>query len=129
PVGLALSRLFLAAPAAVDRGAVWRAIAWPFDRGAEIAAARSPYFALTDDEIVADGEAMQAVRAALEAFRESSRHLTVAQLIEHVLAVSNIEAVYAASADGERALRHLEHLRAIAFTYDRRIGGSVRQFV
>jgi ATP-dependent helicase/nuclease subunit A len=123
------TRLFLDRPAAVDLASVLRAVAWPFDRGAEISAARSPYFALTDDEIVAGGEAMQAVRASLAAFREASRHLTVAQLIEHVLAATNIEAVYAASADGARALRHLEHLRAIAFTYDRRIGGSVRQFV
>jgi len=121
--------LFLDRPVAVDLAAVLRAIAWPFDRGAEISAARSPYFALTDDEIVAGGEAMKAVRAALAAFVEASRHLTVAQLIEHVIAATGIEAVYAASADGERALRHLEHLRALAFTYDRRIGGSVRQFV
>ena len=121
--------LFLDRPVAVDLVGVLRAIAWPFDRGAEISAARSPYFALTDDEIVSGGEAFQAVRAALAAFREASRHLTVAQLIEHVIATTNIEAVYAASADGDRALRHLEHLRAIAFTYDRRIGGSVRQFV
>jgi ATP-dependent helicase/nuclease subunit A len=123
------TRLFLDRPAAVDLVAVLRAIAYAFDRGAEISAARSPYFALTDDEIVASGEAMMAVRASLDALREASRHLTVAQLIEHVLATTNIEAVYAASADGDRALRHLEHLRAIAFTYDRRIGGSVRQFV
>jgi ATP-dependent helicase/nuclease subunit A len=123
------TRLFLDRPAAVDLVAVLRAIAYAFDRGAEISAARSPYFALTDDEIVAGGAAMDAVRASLDALREASRHLTVAQLIEHVLATTNIEAVYAASADGDRALRHLEHLRAIAFTYDRRIGGSVRQFV
>ncbi|HEV2721212.1 MAG TPA: UvrD-helicase domain-containing protein, partial [Thermoanaerobaculia bacterium] len=121
--------LFLDRPVAVDLTAVLRAIAWPFDRGAEISAARSPYFALTDDEIVAGGEAMNAVRAALTAFAEASRHLTVAQLIEHVIATTGIESVYAASADGNRALRHLEHLRALAFTYDRRIGGSVRQFV
>ena len=121
--------LFLDRPVAVDLVGVLRAIAWPFDRGAEISAARSPYFALTDDEIVSGGEAFQAVRAALASFREASRHLTVAQLIEHVIATTNIEAVYAASAAGGRALRHLEHLRALAFTYDRRIGGSVRQFV
>ncbi|HEY6140083.1 MAG TPA: UvrD-helicase domain-containing protein, partial [Thermoanaerobaculia bacterium] len=121
--------LFLDRPVAVDLVCVLRAIAWPFDRGAEISAARSPYFALTDDEIVSGGEAFQAVRAALAAFREVSRHLTVAQLIEHVISTTNIEGVYAASADGDRALRHLEHLRALAFTYDRRIGGSVRQFV
>jgi len=40
-------------PRPVDLLAVLRAIAYPFDRGAEISAARTPYFALTDDEIVA----------------------------------------------------------------------------
>jgi ATP-dependent helicase/nuclease subunit A len=53
----------------------------------------------------------------------------VAQLIDLVIRTCGIEAVYAAAADGTRSLRHLEHVRAIAFAYDQRIGGSVRQFV
>src|SRR6185295_8675377 len=40
-----------------------------------------------------------------------------------------IEAIYEATADHRRALRHLEHLRSIAFTYDQKSGGSLRQFV
>jgi len=46
------TRLFLDRRAPVDLIAVLRAIAYPFDRGAEISAARTPYFALTDEEIV-----------------------------------------------------------------------------
>src|SRR4029077_20780151 len=51
PYALPPTRLFLDRPAPVDLLAVVRAIAFPFDRGAEISAARTPYFALTDNEI------------------------------------------------------------------------------
>jgi ATP-dependent exoDNAse (exonuclease V) beta subunit len=50
-------------------------------------------------------------------------------LIDTVVATTNIEGVYDAAADGIRHLRHLEHVRSIAFEYDQKIGGSVRQFV
>jgi ATP-dependent helicase/nuclease subunit A len=53
----------------------------------------------------------------------------VAQLIDLVVTTCGIERVYDAAADGVRHLRHLEHVRAIAFEYDLRQGGSVRQFV
>ncbi len=46
------TRLFLDRRAPVDLLAVLRAIAYPFDLGAQISAARTPYFALTDVEIV-----------------------------------------------------------------------------
>ncbi len=46
-----------------------------------------------------------------------------------VVRTTKIESVYDQAADGTRHLRHLEHVRAIAFEYDQRIGGSVRQFV
>jgi ATP-dependent helicase/nuclease subunit A len=156
------TKLFLDRRAPVDLLAVHRAIAFPFDRGAEISAARTPYFALTDDEIVervveggappsfilhpssfsvAEGKdegsrmkdegpsAWDSYHSALTALRDASRHMTVSQLIDHVIAATNIEAVYAAAADGERSLRHIEHVRAIAFEYDQTAGGSVRQFV
>ncbi|MGZ8867859.1 MAG: UvrD-helicase domain-containing protein, partial [Thermoanaerobaculia bacterium] len=42
------TKAFLERRAPVDAVAVLRAIARPFDRGAEISAARTPYFALTD---------------------------------------------------------------------------------
>jgi ATP-dependent helicase/nuclease subunit A len=136
PYVLPPTRLFLDRPAPVDLLAVLRAIAFPFDRGAEISAARTPYFALTDAEIARGvlglaGEDdpyvtyLQTMRSLLAA----AQHLTVAQLIDLVIRTCNIEAVYAAAADGTRSLRHLEHLRAIAFAYDQRAGGSVRQFV
>jgi ATP-dependent helicase/nuclease subunit A len=126
---LPATRLFLDRPAPVDLLAVLRAIAFPFDRGAEISAARSPYFALTDTEIARGDEPYQQFQSVLESLRSASRHLTVAQLIDLVIRTCGIENVYAASADGKRSLRHLEHVRAIAFAYDERTGGSVRQFV
>ncbi|HEX8616868.1 MAG TPA: UvrD-helicase domain-containing protein, partial [Thermoanaerobaculia bacterium] len=45
------TRMFLDRRAPVDLLAVLRAIAYPFDRGAQISAARTPYFGLTDLEI------------------------------------------------------------------------------
>jgi ATP-dependent helicase/nuclease subunit A len=165
------TRLFLDRPAPVDLLAVLRAIAFPFDRGAEISAARTPYFALTDDEIMRgvldvvptalpNHETLQPspfspspfrwgeggrrpdegpnasastpyaqFKTILTSLRAAATHLTVAQLIDLVVRTSSIEAVYAAAADGTRSLRHLEHLRALAFGYDQRTGGSIRQFV
>ncbi|MBV9492952.1 MAG: UvrD-helicase domain-containing protein, partial [Acidobacteria bacterium] len=123
------TRRFLDRRAPVDLLAVLRAIGFPFDRGAEISAARTPYFALTDDEIVERGEAWEAYRATLAKYRAEAAHLDVASLIDFVVATANIEEVYGAAADGVRAQKHLEHVRAIAFEYDQKIGGSVRQFV
>ena len=208
------TKLFLDRRAPVDLLAVLRAVAFPFDRGAEVSAARTPYFALTDDEITvgivggrsasgqplasptygslapasddtgsasaplirpsatfsplrrgegsrdllgpsneqtddlsrpsneqtddlpgpsneqtSDKGAWTSFLAAINALRDASHHLSVAQLIDRVIASTGIEAVYAAAADGDRSLRHIEHVRAIAFEYDQNAGGSVRQFV
>lgn len=126
---LPATRLFLDRPAPVDLLAVLRAVAFPFDRGAEISAARTPYFALTDTEIALGNDAYTEFKTVLESLRAASRHLTVAQLLDLVIRTCGIENVYSASADGKRSLRHLEHVRAIAFAYDQRVGGSVREFV
>lgn len=131
------TRMFLDRRAPVDLLAVLRAIAYNFDRGAQISAARTPYFALTDEEIVSgylsdDATAAAAWRSfegAIARFRDHARALTVTQLIDLIVDTTCIEAVYQAAAGGERSLRHLDHLRAIAFEYDQKIGGSVRQFV
>ena len=149
------TRMFLDRPAPVDLLAVLRAIAYPFDRGAEISAARTAYFALTDEEIVTGFETPQrsndappiqhstfniqhstltehpveSFKTTLARYREESKHLTVSQTIDLLVTTSGIEEVYAAAADGARHKRHLEHVRAIAFEYDEKIGGSVRQFV
>lgn len=131
------TRSFLDRRAPVDLLAVLRAIAYPFDRGAQISAARTPYFALTDVEIVdGAGDGQRATSLAWAGFTESlaeiraaSRHLTITQLIDLILTTTGIESVYASTADGDRDLAHLERVRAIAFEYDQRIGGSAQQFV
>jgi len=168
------TRMFLDRRAPVDLLAVLRAIAYTFDRGAQISAARTPYFALTDEEIVSGlrgedpppsvipsvsegpgrrggtesapttaqvpplrfaqgrddtGAAWLSFEQAIARFRDHARALTVTQLIDLIVDTTGIEAVYQAAAGGERSLRHLDHLRAIAFEYDQKIGGSVRQFV
>jgi ATP-dependent helicase/nuclease subunit A len=121
------TRLFLDRRAPVDLLAVLRAIAYPFDLGAQISAARTPYFALTDVEVVARN--WDEFTAAMTRFREESRHLTVSALMDLVTSTCGIERVYEAMTDGDRHLAHLEHVRAIAFEYDTRQGGSVQQFV
>ncbi len=143
------TRLFLDRRAPVDLLAVLRAIAYPFDLGAQISAARSAYFALTDEEIVAgclspvaasepeDGMApdtralatWSTFASSIAMFRDASHHLTVSQLVDLVIETTGIERVYEAAADGERHLRHLEHVRSIAFQFEQSTGGSVRQFV
>jgi ATP-dependent helicase/nuclease subunit A len=149
-------RLFLDRRAPVDLLAVLRAIAWPFDRGAEVSAARTPYFGLTDIEIV-DGipvppprrrgandpvaaeattpvdpqaaAAWNSFRETLDRYRDAARHLTVSQLIDLIIESTAIEQAYDLASDGKRSRRYLDHLRDIAFEYDQKIGGSVRQFV
>jgi ATP-dependent helicase/nuclease subunit A len=134
-------RLFLDRRAPVDLLAVLRAIAYPFDLGAQISAARTPYFALTDNEVGqlpvasmgngqrATGNAWTEFTHMMSRFRDASRHLTVSQLIDLVTSTCNIERLYDAAVDGDRHRSHLEHVRAIAFAYDQRQGGSVQQFV
>ncbi len=131
------TRQFLDRRAPVDLIAVLRAIAYPFDRGAAISAARTPYFALTDEEIAsgllrsADASSAQwsAFTAVLDSFRAQSHQLTITQLIDHIIETTGIEEVFDAAADGVRSKRHIEHLRSVAFDYDQKSGGSVRQFV
>ncbi len=140
------TRLFLDRPAPVAMMAVLRAIAYPFDRGAQISAARTPYFALTDEEIVrgtlgdpdASGkshdprntnDAWTLFTRAMARYRDTSRQLTISGLMDAVVETTDIERVYGAMADHQRSQRHLDHLRALAFDYDQRVGGSVRQFV
>jgi ATP-dependent helicase/nuclease subunit A len=124
------STMFLERRAPVDLLAVLRAVAWPFDRGAQISAARTPYFALTDVEIADEtSPAWIGFQSTIERYREAARHLPVSGLIDLLVSTSGIETVYDALVDGRRHRRHLEHVRAIAFEYDQREGGSVRQFV
>lgn len=129
PYVLPPTRVFLDRPAPVDLVAVLRAIGYPTDRGAEISAARTPYFALTDSEIVEGGAAWSEFVRVIGLWRSVARQVTVSQLIDSIVEATNIEAVYAACADSGRSLRHLEHVRSIAFAYDQTNGGSVRQFV
>ncbi|HKO00158.1 MAG TPA: UvrD-helicase domain-containing protein, partial [Thermoanaerobaculia bacterium] len=113
PYVLPPTRMFLDRRAPVDLVTVLRAIAFPFDRGAMISAARTPYFALTDEEIVYPGDAWKSFEDAINAF--ALHRGTITELIDRLLATTNIESVYDAAADGERSKRHLDHIRAISF--------------
>ncbi|MGZ8831216.1 MAG: UvrD-helicase domain-containing protein, partial [Thermoanaerobaculia bacterium] len=127
------TKAFLERRAPVDLLAVLRAIGFEFDRGAEISAARTPYFALTDHEIsegvIGEHPAWTRFREVLDSYRKASSHRTVSGTIDLLISSAGIEQIYASTADGHRAARHLEHIRALAFEYDQKIGGSIRQFV
>ena len=134
------TKAFLDRRAPVDAVAVLRAIGRPFDRGAEISAARTPFFALTDQEIAegvlsenaseaAEAAAWRRFTEALASYREAAARRTVSETLDLLIDSTNIEEVYEELLDGRRARRHLEHLRALAFEYDQKIGGSIRQFV
>src|SRR5207249_1672663 len=84
PFVLPPTRMFLDRRAPVDLVAVLRAIAFPFDRGAMISAARTPYFALTDEEIVYAGEAWKSFEDAITAF--ALHRGTITELIDRLLA-------------------------------------------
>jgi ATP-dependent helicase/nuclease subunit A len=134
------TRAFLDRRAAVDIVAVLRAIAYPFDRGAQVSAARTPYFALTDEEIAegvlsslspqaGEGTPWATFLSRIDEYRGGASHLDVSGTIDLIVESSGIESIYEATTEGRRSLRHLEHLRAIAFVYDQKSSGSIRQFV
>lgn len=137
PVVLPVRSGFLEQPAVVDLLAVLRSIAYSFDIGAEISAARSPYFALSDDEIATHRLRLphnepceyDAVAGELRELRAIAREASVSSVVHEVIRRCGIEAVYAASPSGARALEQLTRLRELAAEFDARSGGTLRQFV
>ncbi|HUF16864.1 MAG TPA: UvrD-helicase domain-containing protein [Thermoanaerobaculia bacterium] len=138
PYILPPTRAFLERPAAVDLIAVLRAIAFPFDTGAMIAAARTPWFALDDGEIVerllpggpADaGSPYERFRRGIEDYAGLARDVDVATLIDRLIADSGIELYYSALRNGRRSLLHLDALRDIAASFDLRAGEPIGEFV
>lgn len=138
PYVLPPTRAFLEKPAAVDLLSVLRAIAFPFDQGAMIAAARSPWFALDDSEIAqrllvrgpadADGP-YERFRREIERYAALSREMDVESLIALLIEETEIEAYYSSLRNGRRSLLHLDAMRDIAAGFNLRTGGSVARFV
>lgn len=139
PLLLPPGRALLEQRACVDLVAVLRAIAHPFDRGATIAAARTPYFGLSDEEIAAYylyGEEAVELRgpyaACLEEisrFERASHELTVEELVELVIGEREIETYYHTLRSGKRSLAHLERFRDLTVEFTASTGGSLRHFV
>ncbi|MFN2442003.1 MAG: UvrD-helicase domain-containing protein [Thermoanaerobaculia bacterium] len=127
--------------AAIDLLAVLRAVAAPFDRGAAFSAARSPYFALTDDEIAAAFLAKESGSAAdpespHERFRRQMRRwsdcagwMTVEQIAEAIIDESGIGILYRLQPRGENHLDDLEAFLELARDFDRSVGASLPVFV
>lgn len=138
PYILPPTRAFLERPAAVDLLTVLRAIASPFDQGAMIAAARTPWFALDDGEILerlllggpADASSpYERFRRKIEDYAELAREIDVSTLIDRLIADSGIELYYSALRNGRRSILHLDALRDIAAGFDLRSGQSIGEFV
>lgn len=118
----------------VDLLAVLRAIAAPYDRGACVSAARSPYFALDDDEISAgvlgaESAGWKDFNTQLDRYRALATKVTVAELIERLIGETDLELVYGLTRGGTEWLRFLERFREMATQFDLTAGGSVAQFV
>jgi len=137
PYQMPPSRYFLERPAVVDLMAVLRAIAYRFDKGSVIFAARSPYFALSDEEIAeglleGTGSGSPLYRnylAVIDGYVALARHHSVAQMIDHLVRDTQIDKYYSALQGGSRSVAHVEHLRDLALDYDLNASGSLRQFV
>ncbi|MGK2856278.1 MAG: UvrD-helicase domain-containing protein, partial [Thermoanaerobaculia bacterium] len=127
--------------AAIDLLAVLRAIAAPFDRGAAFSAARSPYFALTDDEITAafllkeaggapdPGSPHERFRLQIKRWTEYAGWMSVEQLAGAIIAESGVDVLYRLQARGESHLDDLEALLELAREFDRAVGASLPVFV
>ncbi|MBI2213617.1 MAG: UvrD-helicase domain-containing protein [Acidobacteria bacterium] len=124
-------------PAIVDLMATLRAVAHPFDLAARVSAARSSLFAITDDEIGAHHVACErecaciwsAFEARLDAWREVARRSSVGDVIDFVLAETDVAATASLLRDAGSRLSHFDRIREIAVSYDRTSGGSLAQFV
>ncbi len=125
---------------AIDLLAVLRALASPFDRGAEFSAARSPLFGLTDQEIASDlllremGEGpdgdtpWKRFGTTLSRWRSRAARMSVSETLDMVIGESGIEAVFRLLRRGEEMLRDLDLVRDLGRGFDREIGGSLALF-
>jgi ATP-dependent helicase/nuclease subunit A len=129
---------FLDQPAVVDLTAVLRAVSHTFDRAAQISAARTPFFALTDDEIF--GHMFSCERgdgccpygrflATIRRWQRDARHCGVLTLVDRILAETPIEALNDVSSGGSLARAHLERVLELAATFDEETEGSLAEFV
>jgi ATP-dependent helicase/nuclease subunit A len=137
PLLLPPGRALLDRPEAVDLLAVLQAIVFPFDRGALIGAARSRYFALSDDEIVAahllpadlPRERWKWLESEIHRYGRLAGEMTISRLIETIVRESEIDLAYRLIKGGDRSMGTVERLITIAREYEQRVGGSLRQFV
>jgi ATP-dependent helicase/nuclease subunit A len=128
---------FLQTPAAVDLLTVLRAAALPFDEAAFVSAARSPYFGLSDDEIVrdklgiTDGALLRTVRERLASWAKFGERGGAAAAVDAAVDESGMELVYRTlrASESAQALAQIARFRRMAVDWDLAAGGSLRQFV
>jgi ATP-dependent helicase/nuclease subunit A len=130
---------FLDLPAVVDLTVVLRAVAHGFDRAAQISAARTPHFALTDDEIFAhlfscargDDSCCAYARfvAKLRRWRSEARYLSVLEIVDRIVAETPVEALVTLTHDGPTVRSHVERVLELAAEFDEEARGSLAEFV
>jgi len=135
---LPAARSFLDQPTAVDLLSVLRAIAFPSDQAARISAARSPWFALTDDEIFrhqvrrnAEGHdcIFDAFDRVIERYRALAAQSTIAALVDRILHETEADLLYRLKRSAARDIKHIERLMEMAIDFDENRGGSLVEFV
>lgn len=139
PLIIPPGRAFLEQPAVIDLLAVLRSVAYPFDRGSLVSAARGPYFALGDDEIArhyvierpeeSSPSRFDHFLAEIARYAEMAPQMRVAELIDLIVDERQIEMTFAMLKGGERDLAQLRRFRDVASEYDLTTGGSLRQFL
>jgi ATP-dependent helicase/nuclease subunit A len=134
PFVLGGGRPLLEERAAVELLATLRAIATEIDQPAEISAARSSFFALTDDEIALHlkGGGNANYRRYLDqiaAYRAIAAQMPIHKLIDRILDDSQYEATQRLLRSPERSLDAVHRLRDLAAEYDVAVAGSLSVFV
>lgn len=134
PFILGGGRSLLEERSAAELLAVLRTIATPIDLAAEISAARSPFFGLTDDELTLKrrsgaNESYENFEHQIRKYRELASQLPIHRLIDRILDDSEYETTQSLLKTPERALSAVHRLRDLAAEFDTRVSGSLSEFV
>jgi len=134
PFILGGGRSLLEERSAAELLAVLRTVATPIDLAAEISAARSPFFGLTDDELTlkrrsVSNESYENFEHQIRKYRELASQLPIHRLIDRILDDSEYETTQSLLKTPERALSAVHRLRDLAAEFDTRVSGSLSEFV
>jgi ATP-dependent helicase/nuclease subunit A len=129
-------KYFYGTPEVVDFVNLLRAVAYPHDRVALAAVLRSPYGALSDQELYARRRELDYRRASdlplfgfLRRWNEEAGRRGVAELIDLIFEESYALEIARAGYHGEQAVANLLKLRRKAADFEAQEGGTLREFL